>query len=831
MKKLLSLLLAVCMLIGCVPLAAYAADGEPVTEFVYDGDTVAFVQSDGVTTFGMLSATGGSYYYLNGDNVIIHINPSNTKKTYAGFYYGLIKDHDKDNPQPLDVTFNDNDGTIDIILAKDKCGKAYAVVPEKRSDNGTTKDQYYLAIPSADKLPVKYDGDKVDFVKNDGKTEFGMWRVQGGSTWELLEKTIKIHYIPNNKKTYAGFLYGPYTLADGTDKTLDVTTDKDGYMDFSLAKSKSNYTVCGFAWPVAPVKKEDKQGTREQYYLGIPEESKFTSPAAVTFAITFNNWDGKNLLSTAAYEGETPVYTGATPEKEADDTYTYTFKGWDPELTAATADATYTATFEQKDKSAAGGGAGTDTPADSSVDLKVTNNVKMFKVLDAKLETTNDSTNLVVTLSASGYHYLYKGTFEEAKKVGYKTSKWIEGKLNKDSKYVFSIPVDENETSIPIISISQTYVDNYLDGKNKIERAFFPRLLTLDTKKKTLTVDDYSETKTLKVSNKTDLDISRASLETVGGPNSNDYASTLTLSMKSDTYTKAYIGTAKKAASAKDTVAAGSGNTFALKVRWMATAGDLDSIESYIGDDETFAFYNADEKAWEEFTFNINDSKYTLTVTAAEEAEAVPAEEVPGEGVKTAFIDVKDSDWYDGYAEKAADNGLMAGYPAGTDADGNPVYEFRGSNKVTRAMFVTILNAIDTKLNGEKTAAASAGFDDVASGAWYEKAVDWAYANGITAGKGDSFGVNDNVSRQDMAVFMYGYAKSIGKVSGTPDTSVLDKYADASSIAPYAKEAVAWLVSSGLMTGRSETSIAPLTESTRAEISAFAVNCLEFLAK
>ena len=526
-------------------------------------------------------------------------------------------------------------------------------------------------------------------------------------------------------------------------------------------------TKCGYAWAVAPIKKSDPTETTSAQYYLAIPAEDKLSPAG----------------------GNTP--SGGS----------------------------------------GGGEAAPDTPADSSVDLKVTNNVKMFKVLDAKLETTNGSTNLVVTLSASGYHYLYKGTFEEAKKVGYKTSKWIEGKLNKESKYVFSIPVDENESNIPIVSISQTYVDKYLAGENKIERAFFPRLFTLDTKKKTLTVDDYSETKTLKVSNKTDLDISRASLETVGGPNSNDYASTLTLSMKSDTYTKAYIGTAKKAASAKDTVAAGSGNTFALKVRWMATAGDLDSIESYIGEDETFAFYNADEKAWEEFTFNINDSKYTLTVTADEEAEAVPVEEVPGEGVKTAFIDVKDSDWYDGYAEKAADNGLMAGYPAGTDADGNPVYEFRGSNKVTRAMFVTILNAIDTKLNGEKTAAASAGFDDVASGAWYEKAVDWAYANGITAGKGDSFGVNDNVSRQDMAVFMYGYAKSIGKVSGTPDTSVLDKYADASSIAPYAKEAVAWLVSSGLMTGRSETSIAPLAESTRAEISAFAVNCLEFLAK
>ena len=42
---------------------------------------------------------------------------------------------------------------------------------------------------------------------------------------------------------------------------------------------------------------------------------------------------------------------------------------------------------------------------------------------------------------------------------------------------------------------------------------------------------------------------------------------------------------------------------------------------------------------------------------------------------------------------------------------------------------------------------------------------------------------------------------------------------------------MAWLVSSGLMAGRSETSIAPLAESTRAEISAFAVSCYEFLTK
>ena len=46
-------------------------------------------------------------------------------------------------------------------------------------------------------------------------------------------------------------------------------------------------------------------------------------------------------------------------------------------------------------------------------------------------------------------------------------------------------------------------------------------------------------------------------------------------------------------------------------------------------------------------------------------------------------------------------------------------------------MFVTILSAMNTKLKGESEPAPSAGFADVKAGAWYEKAVDWAYASGI----------------------------------------------------------------------------------------------------
>ena len=61
--------------------------------------------------------------------------------------------------------------------------------------------------------------------------------------------------------------------------------------------------------------------------------------------IKFVNEDGTELQRGESESGETPVYSGGTPTKDATAQYTYTFSGWTPEIVAVTVDATYTATY------------------------------------------------------------------------------------------------------------------------------------------------------------------------------------------------------------------------------------------------------------------------------------------------------------------------------------------------------------------------------------------------------------------------------------------------------------------------------------------------------
>ncbi len=62
--------------------------------------------------------------------------------------------------------------------------------------------------------------------------------------------------------------------------------------------------------------------------------------------IYWKNYDGKLLESTNYEYGEIPVYGGSTPTRSKSAQYSYTFDGWDSEITEVTSSKTYTAKFK-----------------------------------------------------------------------------------------------------------------------------------------------------------------------------------------------------------------------------------------------------------------------------------------------------------------------------------------------------------------------------------------------------------------------------------------------------------------------------------------------------
>lgn len=243
-----------------------------------------------------------------------------------------------------------------------------------------------------------------------------------------------------------------------------------------------------------------------------------------------------------------------------------------------------------------------------AVSLTVTNKTGMFNVTDAVL----DNDKLIVTLHGSGYCYLYKGTYEEAVANGDNRDKWIAGD-NSSGKWQFTIPVAEGETFVPIVSISHSYLTKYEQGKNSLERAFYPRQAVIDQNAATLVTGDYDHTKNLTVTNNVKMfKVDTASLETIGGPNSNNYKEILHLTMGSTSFDKVFIGSAVDAAAAETTTDI-TDQKADLTVKANAMGGE--ATVDYLEKEVIFSFHSVKNDSWYERVFNVNKTNGTLTIT------------------------------------------------------------------------------------------------------------------------------------------------------------------------------------------------------------------------
>ena len=200
------------------------------------------------------------------------------------------------------------------------------------------------------------------------------------------------------------------------------------------------------------------------------------------------------------------------------------------------------------------------------------------------------------------------------------------------------------------------------------------------------------------------------------------------------------------------------------------------------------------DKGGGKYTFTMPGSAVTVTATFMED-----------NAMLNFFVDVPASAYYYDAVLWAAENGITGG----TDAA-----HFSPDASCTRAQLVTFL----WRAAGSPVVNYAMDFSDVSGDDYYAEAVRWAASLGIVGGYGDgSFGSGDTVTREQVAVMLYRFAKAQGKdVSVGEDTNILS-YTDALSISDYAFPAMQWACGAGVMQG-TDGSLLPQDACTRAQI-------------
>lgn len=178
------------------------------------------------------------------------------------------------------------------------------------------------------------------------------------------------------------------------------------------------------------------------------------------------------------------------------------------------------------------------------------------------------------------------------------------------------------------------------------------------------------------------------------------------------------------------------------------------------------------------YTFKQPDSKVTIRVTFVWD---------------NPFTDVGNA-WYRNAIQYVYENNLMAG-------TGDTTFDPEVS--LTRAMTAQILY----NLEGKPKVDEEATFADMNEApTWSVDAIAWAQDTGVVAGMGDNeFAPNAKVTREQFAQMMYNYAKY--KKYDLTKTGDLSKFPDDGSVSDWAETAMSWANGNGLINGHEDSGL------------------------
>lgn len=153
------------------------------------------------------------------------------------------------------------------------------------------------------------------------------------------------------------------------------------------------------------------------------------------------------------------------------------------------------------------------------------------------------------------------------------------------------------------------------------------------------------------------------------------------------------------------------------------------------------------------------------------------------------FADVAAGDWFYAAVQFAASRELFNGTGTGTFSPAAPM---------NRAMLVTALARMD-------------GQDTTGGATWYEMAAKWGVERGIT----DGSSLDSSITRESLATMLFRYAKA-----KSADGMELGKFPDADQVSAWARDAMDWALTNGVLIGTNDGALNPSGIASRAEVAA-----------